>query len=483
MVEVCGPVPNATLADVPFDDAIYYASRDPDATLRLDPILTAMTASMGLEQSLAIDHGAIPMIEHMQTHGMACDTKVLRDFSEELQGDLDRIGYEAQKILSGDFINLNSGDQLAALFYNEWKDKGIPWPKYTTESGRPKMDESALQTIKVELEALNRRNPYQQGCIDLIDLTLDYRERLKLKTTYADPVADKVDASGDGRLHSQFRITRVVSGRLSATKPNVLAFPSRTELGRRIKGAFHASPGHVLHTADYSGIEMRVMAHMSKDPLMCQVFKEGRDLHGETASRIFGKPVDQVDKMTERYPAKSMGFLIIYGGGASTLQDNLKEVGLDWDFQTCDDLINEWLKVYKGVARFMQAQKEYARRHGYVKTMHGRIRYLPGIWSDITSVQREAQRMAINHPIQGTAQEIIKIAMAKLWPLIQELWEDEISVHPLLQIHDELIHEIQEEFLEAVDALIIDTMEKAVTLSIPIKVGSAYGHTWQDLDK
>lgn len=474
------PLPSATLLDVPEQDFIQYAGRDPDATLRIEPILRGMCSVMSLQRSLKIDHDAIPMIEHMQTHGIKCDTRILKDFSAELQSDLDRITYQAQQIC-GHFINLNSGDQLVSRFYaKDWY--GIPLPKYGTKSGRPKMDEAALAAIKAELESSrNTLNRYQHKAIELIDLVLDYRERLKLKTTYADPVAKIVDASGDGRLHSNFRITKVVSGRLSATQPNILAFPSRTELGRRIKSAFHASDGHMLMTADYSGIEMRVMAHMSDDPSMCQVFREGRDLHSETASKIFGKPMDQIDKMTERYPAKSMGFLIIYGGGGSTLQDNLKEAGLDWSLDRCNELIDEWLKVYKGVKTFMDHQEAYAKRHGFVRTMHGRIRYLPGIWSPIYSVQQEAKRMAINHPIQGSAQEIIKIAMARLWNIIQDLWQDGFSIHPLLQVHDELMFEYEEGVWDFVKRLIVDTMADAVKLSIPMEVDASNGYTWKDL--
>lgn len=477
----CGPIPAASLQDVSLSDAVYYASRDPDATLRVRPILKDMCSVMSLDKSLTIDHGAIPMIEHMQTHGIACDTQYLKDFSEELQSMLDRTAYKAEKVLNR-FINLNSGDQMAAQFYTRnWR--GIPVPKYKTESGRPKMDEAALQTIKVELKNKPTRTNVQDKAIRIIDLALNYRECLKLKTTYADPIVKIVDSGSDGRLHSNFRITQVVSGRLSATKPNVLAFPSRTDLGKRIKGAFRASDGHMMGTADYSGIEMRVMAHMAQDEAMMDVFRQGRDLHNETASKIFDKPIDQIDKMTERYPSKSMGFLIIYGGGGSTLQDNMKEVGLNWPLDRCNELISEWLKLYHGVDKFMQHQEAYAKRHGFVRTMHGRIRYLPGIWSPIYSIQQEAKRMAINHPIQGSAQEIIKIAMAKLWSVLQELWADGFSIHPLLQIHDELMHEFEEGIKDFVDQLFIDTMEDAVELSVPVKVDSAYGYTWEDLDK
>jgi DNA polymerase-1 len=478
---IVGPLPDAHLQDVPLDAAIEYASKDPDATLRVHPILKDMCSVMSLDKSLEIDINVIPMIEHMQTHGIQCDTQYLKDFSEELQRGLDRLTYEAGKITNR-FINLNSGDQMAAQFYTRnWS--GIPIPKYKTESGRPKMDEAALKTIKVELEAKSYRTEVQDKVIRLIDFALDYREHLKLKTTYADPIAKIVDASGDGRLHSNFRITKVVSGRLSATQPNVLAFPSRTELGKRIKAAFHASHGHTMGTWDYSGIEMRVMAHLSQDPLMMKVFQEGRDLHSETASAIFGKPIDQIDKMTERYPAKSMGFLIIYGGGASTLQDNIKVVGLDWPLDKCEELIQEWLKVYGGVKKFMDHMEAYAKRHGFVRTMHGRIRYLPGICSEVYRVQQEARRMAINHPIQGTAQEIIKIAMAKLWPILQELWTDGFSIHPLLQIHDELVMEFEDGIWDFVNQLMVDTMEGAVELSVPVKVGGDSGQTWKDLDK
>jgi len=243
-------------------------------------------------------------------------------------------------------------------------------------------------------------------------------------------------------------------------------------------------------TFDYSGIEMRIMAHFSQDPRMLENFAKGVDQHTWTASQIWGIPMDQVDPRTQRFPAKTMGFLIIYGGGPYTLRANLAKAGLDWPLDRCDELIAQYLDLHHGVRDFMKAQALSCRRLGLARTLLGRIRYLPGIHSPNEHVQREAERQAINHPIQGTAQEVIKRAMARIhhaldWDLLNQKGKDELTpVWPLLQVHDEILFEVHEDWAGALGELVPMEMVQAgqdLGLSVPLTVDQGLGDSWDEL--
>lgn len=477
-IQEYGDMPEATLDDVPLHEAITYSARDADATIRIYPALKSLCDSMNLATSLQSDFNAVPIIEFMQSEGMAVNVPGFRDVSDELLGMLLNIHQEVEDRL-GSFTNLNSSDQIADLFYNQWD--GIPEPPRRTDSGKPSLNEAGLSTISVNLDHIPNPTSEQQNAFWLIDKTLDYRGILKLRNTYAEKIP--LYAHSDGRLHPNLRITKVITGRLSAFKPNVLAIPTRDELAKLIKRNFHARPGYSLGTWDFSGIEMRVMAHMSQDPILLENFHKGIDQHSRTASMIFGKPMDQIDKHTERFPAKTMGFLIIYGGGPMTLQANLKKVGLDWTLDRCEELITMYLDIHRGVRAYMKRQILSCRRYGYSETQLGRKRLLPGIWSEHKYVRLEAERAAINFPIQGTAQEIIKEAMAQLWAILPDLWRDGIDLRPLLQIHDELLNEFPTHLWDTVDALMVAVMENCWQLDVPLVVGGDYGDTWAEVDK
>lgn len=475
-----GQMPEATLDDVPLSTAIYYSARDADATIRIYPHLLALCQSLGLMKSLLSDFNAVPLIEFMQSEGMEVNVPGFQEVSNDLLGMLLNIHQEVEDKL-GYFMNLNSSDQLADLFYDVWHGEGIPDPPKRTATGKPSLNEAGLSTIKVQLDTLSQPSPEQQLAFWLIDKTLDYRGMLKLRNTYAEKIP--LFCHTDGRLHPNLRITKVITGRLSAFDPNVLAIPTRDSLAKLIKSNFVARSGYSLGTWDFSGIEMRVMAHMSQDPILLENFRKGIDQHTRTASMIFGKPMDQIDKLTERFPAKTIGFLIIYGGGAMTLQANLKKDGLDWSLDRCEELITMYLDIHKGVRQFMKDMVIYCRRYGFTKTMLGRMRLLPGISSEHKYIRLEAERAAVNFPIQGTAQEIIKEAMYQLWCILPELWADGIDLRPLLQIHDELFCEFPTEQWEVIDPLMVNLMENCWKLDVPMVVGGAYGQTWAGIAK
>ena len=469
-----GDMPEPTLDDVPLDVAVRYSARDADATIRIHPHLKDLTDAMELGESLDTDHAVIPMIELMHRRGLMVDVPLFKKVSDHLLDELLRVHEETEGRL-GFFLNLNSSPQLSQIFYDAWED--IPEPPKRTKTGQPSLNEAGLSTIKVNLESLHRMTHTQETAHWLIDQALEYRGLLKLRNTYAEKIPLFVDEHS--RLHPNYRVTKVITGRLSAFDPNVLAIPARGRLAHLIKQCFIAPPGYRLGTWDFSGIEMRVMAHLSQDPVMLDVFRKNLDQHSITASMIFGKPVDQIDKKTERFPAKTMGFLIIYGGGPYTLQANLKKEGLDWSVDRCEELINMYLDIHKGVRRFMSKQIASCRRYGLVRSVRGRIRHLPGIWSGEKFVRLEAERAAINFPIQATAQEIIKQAMADAL----EWSADFPDYHPLLQIHDELLYEFPEDQWETIDPLMVATMENCWELSVPLKVGGDSGRNWAELDK
>lgn len=469
-----GDMPQATLDDIPVSTAIAYAARDADATLRLLPVLLERIKALGLERVAEIDLGVVPMIERMQSVGMAVDPEYFVRFSGELQDMCFRAEHQVAQLV-GRSINLDSPAQVAKLLFDTPTDKdgcrscglGIPVVKLTKGKTRASSDDEVLETVKDAHPA-----------VPIIQI---HREASHLKTSFADVLPTFLGA--DGRLHTTLRITRVHSGRLSATKPNLLNQPVRTELGMRIREGFVAPAGRQLASWDLDQIEMKVMAHESQDVEFLRVFREGRDVHLATAAKMFGKPEADIDKMTERYPAKSVGFGTIYGITKYGLHTQMKLAGLDFTEDDCDKFICEWLAVYPGVGVFMEAKRTEARRYGYVSDMFGRVRYLPGVHSNIRRVREEAYRQAVNHPIQAGAQEIIKIAMVEIWGLlVGELWPAGLVVEPLLQVHDELVFEIPDEegMFELLDALIRPLMEADV-LDVPVTASGGVGRTWAAL--
>lgn len=465
-IAVCGNMPDATLDDVDLIDAINYAGEDADATWQLSPILDVEIERLGLRRALEIDYAVIPMIARMVQVGMLID----RDHFKALEGIFD--DYEAglrQSIgdIAGSDFNPASPDQVAELLFGRL---GLSAGRKTKGGSRPTTDDKAL-------EALKYSHP-------VVPLLLEYREVAKLRSTYC--ILPEF-AGSDDRIHCNLTLARVPSGRLASSDPNLLAIPTRTELGKEIRQGFVAPAGYVLASADLNQIEMRCMAHISQDERMLEAFHSGEDIHRQTASLMFGCSTDAVTD-SQRHHGKQVAFGIVNGITASGYVDQMYLRGA-WKFdereyhhhlEDAQRMIDLYLTVaYPGVVRMFEATWSEGRQHGYVRdSLSGRIWRLPGLRSSIDKVKFEAQRQATNFKIQTMAQTIIKLAMAQLWQYLK--WGE---IEPLLQIHDELLFEVQSDCAGGFMDAIVDIMEGIDALSIPVKAKYRTGPTWADISK
>ena len=483
MVEaMLGPMWQGDLSDIDRVSAIYYANRDADATLRVYPHLWDRIVADGLEDTFWRDMRAMPMVSDMMTIGMRIDpdhfrnlTGYFRERMAEIQANCQAY-FTAAGVAFGDgvLINPNSSMMVQEAVYKP-SPKGVGVGRIIGYSERDGTGDDILAKITgdTRVPELARLS---------VQYVRDFRAMKKLESTYGEALPEHMQL--DGRIHTTIRMTRVATGRLSTAQPNLLAIPTRTEDGKQIRNGFLASDGCLIVSTDFSGIEMRVVCHDSGDPVMTEVFRLGLDLHSQTASKMFGIPVEEVDGMKHRYPAKRVGFGVLYGLSAEGLQLQMAASGLsvtDWDVQTCDRLIKEWFKVYKGVAEFMQRTREHAMRFGWVQDMWGRRRYIPHARSRNEGLRAEALRQACNAPIQMGATGVFKQALGDLVPVI-ERWRGMGAVwNPLLGIHDDLLDEMDKEHLEAMLGEKIRVMEGAVKLSVPVLVDAKVGERWGSL--
>jgi DNA polymerase-1 len=303
-------------------------------------------------------------------------------------------------------------------------------------------------------------------------LVLEYRQLSKLKSTYVDALPALLN-SATGRLHTTFDQTGTATGRLSSANPNLQNIPIRTELGREIRAAFTAAPGHLLLAADYSQIELRLLAHYSKDPLLVEAFRRGDDIHTLTASQVFGVPPLMVTP-DHRRQAKVVNFGIVYGLSAFGLSQNL---GIEP--AEAKKFIEAYFEKYRGVRAFIDRTLEETRRDGLVKTLFGRVRPIPDINSKNFNLRGFAERTAVNTPLQGTAADLIKIAMIRIDAAILER---ELKSRMTLQVHDELVFEVPEAEMDGMRSLVREQMESAHQLSVPLMVEIGVGKNWQNLE-
>lgn len=459
-----GHMPVFTLSDVQDQESVLrYACRDADATLRLYGELLPDIVSMGLEDILSLDISAIPLVDAMHDAGILLDQENLRTFDGFLEEDMLRIRQEMFGLLGKD-INPSSSKQVGEFLYGDLRMPVVE----ETPGGLPSTDDKTIETLRVK---------FPHPALDLIG---DYRERHKLKSTYTEPLQKHVEK--DGRIRTKFSVTRVATGRLASSEPNLMNQPTRTDLGKRIRESFVASPGNLLGSWDLDQIEMRVLAHESEDPSLLKVFREGLDIHKMTASLVFGVPIDQVTD-AQRSSAKSIGFGILYGITADGLMAQLYLRGIEATKKQCQEMIDAYLTTaYPGVGQYMSRKCSEAKRYGYVRDMFGRIRYLPGVRSSLSWVRSESERQAGNFPIQSAAQGLIKLAMAGVHSrVLPSLHDSGIPVLPLLQIHDELIMEFPEDSAEIVNVLMLGEMTQAMHLNVPIRAKGHWGKKWSDL--
>ena len=397
------------------------------------------------------------VLAQMQKEGILLDAKLLKNLSKKYQQELDVLTSEIHKI-AGEEFNINSTKEMRRILFEKLK---LDTKKIKKTGGGEK------STRFSELLKLKGLNP-------IIDAILKYRELAKLKSTYVDALPELVGE--DGRIHTTFLQTGTATGRLASRDPNLQNIPIRTELGREVRAAFTAPKGKAILTADYSQIELRIAAILSGDKKMKEAFIEGKDIHTMTASEVFNTPEKKVTSEMRRR-AKVINFGILYGMGKRALAENL---GISQD--EAELYIREYFSDFEGIRSYAERVKNDARRKGYVETMFGRKRFLPEINSPMQFMRSEAERMAVNSPIQGTAADIIKKAMIKIQDMIEKDFGAK-KLKMILQIHDELLFEAEAGALKEAARRVKDIMEGVLKTDIPIKVELSYGPNWSELEK
>jgi DNA polymerase-1 len=442
-----------SFAQVSLDRATAYAAEDADVTLRLwlalRPRLRAARALALYEQ---VERRLVPVLLEMERAGIKVDEDDLRAMSKDFETRMAAMEVEIHK-LAGESFNLGSPKQLGEILFDRMK---LP--------GGKRMKTGAWGTDAAVLQGLAEQGHELPGRI------LEWRQLAKLKSTYADALVGQINP-GTGRVHTSYAMAVASTGRLSSTDPNLQNIPVRTEEGSRIRRAFVAEPGQVLVSADYSQIELRLLAHVADIPQLKESFARGEDIHARTASEVFGVPMAGMDGATRRR-AKAINFGIIYGISAFGLARQLQiEPG------EARAYIDLYFRRYPGIRDYMEATKDEARKHGYVLTPFGRRCWIPGIGDKNPARRGYAERQAINAPLQGGAADIIKRAMVKL-PSV--LAESNLGARLLLQVHDELLFEVPEGQAPALAELARGVMQSAAVLSVPLVVETGQGRNWAE---
>lgn len=442
-----------TMDLVDINTVAAYAGADADITLRLKSLLEReMAVSEVTELFNSIEMPLVSVLADMEQTGVALDPTVLTEMSKEMTETLGQLEGRIYEIAGRPF-NISSTQQLGQILFGELK---LPAGRRT---------KTGYSTDSEVLEGL-------RGKHEIVDLILDFRQLLKLKNTYIDALPTLVNPE-DGRIHTDFNQTVAATGRLSSSNPNLQNIPIRGEIGRKIRRAFVPSrPDHVLLAADYSQIELRILAAMSHDPRLVHAFATGEDIHAATAAAVFGVPLEEVNA-DQRRIAKVVNFGIIYGIGEGRLAH---ETGITRP--EAGEFISNYNQTYAGVKAFMDQMRRTAALYGYVSTLLKRRRYIPEITSNHPGLRTAAERAAINMPIQGTAADIIKLAMIDIH---KRLAEECPEAKMVLQVHDELVFDVPESSLDTVAALVRDTMEHAMDLGVPLEVEVKSGHDWYDM--
>ncbi len=441
-----------SMRDVPVEQIKDYAAEDADVTFQLkDKFVPKLKETETEKLFTEVEVPLITVLADMEREGINLDVKGLKDFSAQLAEDITKVDEEIQQ-LAGTKFNISSPKQVGEILFEYLKI--VDNPK-KTKTGQYATSEDILAKL--------------EGKHPIISKILDYRELVKLKSTYVDALPDLV-SSVTHRIHTSFNQVVAVTGRLSSDNPNLQNIPIRTERGRQIRKAFiPRNEDYVLLSADYSQIELRVAASMSGDPGMCEAFNGGKDIHTATAAKVYGVPENEVTK-DMRYKAKSVNFGIIYGQGAFGLAENLNISRTE-----AKQLIDNYFKEYEGIKKFMDGQVNFARENGYVKTLLGRKRWLRDITSSNATVRSFAERNAINAPIQGSAADMIKVAMINIH---NELSKMNIKSRMVLQVHDELVFDVYKPELDLIKPIIEKHMQHALPLKVPVEVGMGVGVNW-----
>ena len=441
-----------------FDEAPAGSGRDMVLeTAAVLPLADALNAEIDRTEGMRrlydeIEEPLLPVLSRMERAGVKVDLDSLKDFADGLRREMLEKEAAVREIAGDPELNVASPKQIGVLIYEKMKlDPGAKKPR----TGNWPTDERTLQELA-------DRSP-------VIGLILDYRGLRKLLSTYIEPFAGYVSPR-DGRVHTTFNQTLTSTGRLSSSNPNLQNIPVRSDQGREIRRAFVAgSPDSVMMSADYSQIELRIMAHLSGDEHLVSAFRAGHDIHSATAARIFGVALEDVTPERRRV-AKTVNFGIMYGMSSFGLSQRLH-----CSRQEAKGIIDDYFASFPSIRGFIDSTLARAREDGFVETMFGRRRYVPDLNSNNATVRALAERNAVNAPIQGTAADIIKLAMNRV---DRSLREGGFSSRMVLQIHDELLLEVPEAEIEAVRGLLVKEMENVIGLTVPLTVECNYGKNW-----
>jgi DNA polymerase-1 len=442
-------------ADVPVNEAAEFAARRAEAVRNLRPRLEAEMTNLGVDYLFhEIELPLSGVLADMESEGVAIDVPYLKDMQDELGAQLAALESEVEQV-AGQKFNLGAPQQLAKVLF---EDLRLPVGRRT---------KTGYSTDADTLESLREKHP-------IIGLILEHRQLSKLKSTYVDALPQLVDPLS-GRVHTSFGQASTATGRLSSSNPNLMNIPIRTELGQRIRRAFKASrPGHVMVSADYSQIELRIAAHLSGDPKLLEAFKAGQDIHTATAAAVFKIPIETVDA-NQRRLAKVANFGSIYGQGEYGLSQQLGITG-----DVAREFLAQYWSTYAHLKEYLDGVRRKAREEGLVVSATGRRRAIPDLRSPNFQLRGAAERMAINFPMQSLAADIIKIAMVRLQ---REIEADHIEGKMLLQVHDELLFEVPETELDQFAEKVPRIMTGAYELETGIEVETKVGANWADMTK
>ncbi|MGD8455920.1 MAG: DNA polymerase I [Anaerolineales bacterium] len=443
-----------TMAEVAVEDAAPYAAMDAEVVLRLIPLLEEdlkKTKSKDLFKDMEMP--LIEVLSHMEMDGIALDIDFLANMSVELEGRMEELTGQIFKTVGREF-NVNSTQQLSEALFNDLK--------LTPPDGTRKTASGHYSTAAGVLELLRDQSP-------VVETILEHRELAKLKSTYIDALPTQVNPVTK-RVHTSYSQIGTVTGRLASTDPNLQNIPIRTELGRKVRDAFVAAPGNLLLSVDYSQVELRIVAHMADDKAMLDAFRADQDIHATTAAAVAGIPLEKVSP-EQRSHAKAINFGLIYGMSAFGLTR-----ATDLTLAESEDFVEAYFKQFPGVKTFLDDLRRQAIQLEYVETLMGRRRYFPGLASQKNHQIKQRQlREAINAPIQGTAADIMKVAMLDV---DEALKASKLSAKMLLQVHDELVLECPGDELEQTTRLVKDKMASAYQLKIPLKTDARAGLNW-----
>lgn len=441
-----------SFAEVHPDSARDYASEDADYTLRLKELFQPQLQEQGLEDLFQeLEMPLVPVLARMEANGIRIDTPLFERMNERLKTDLKSIQEEIFK-LAGEEFNVNSTPQLRKILFEK-----LDLPVIKRTKTGPSTDASVLE----ELAAQGHGLPIQ---------LLEYRQLEKLRNTYVEALPKLVHPES-GRIHTSFNQTVAATGRLSSSDPNLQNIPIRTELGREIRKGFVPEEGKVFFGADYSQIELRILAHFSGDDAFVQAFRNGIDIHRQTASVIFDVGLDDVSPEM-RGRAKTINFATLYGQGDFSLG---RQLGISRE--EAREFIDQYFLRFSGVRAFLDEQVEKAREKGYVETLVGRRRYVPEIKAGNWNIRQFGERIAQNTPIQGTAADLIKKAMIRIQTILEDRFP---ATRLLLQVHDELLLEVPVDDVEVVGEVVVAEMEGALELDVPLVVDVGTGKSWYD---